>query len=110
MMPGMNPKMMKQAMKRMGIKQEEVEAEEVIIKTSEGDIIFKNPEVSKVDAMGQETWQVIGDYDVVETSKFNEDDVKTVVDQAGCSEDEAREALEKSDGDLAAAILDLKKE
>lgn len=106
----MNPKMMKQAMKRMGIKQEDIEAEEVIIKTAEGDIIFRNPEVSKVDAMGQETWQIIGQYDVVENTKFSEDDVKTVVEQAGCSKDEAREALEKNNGDLAAAILDLKKE
>ena len=38
-MPGMNPRMMKQAMKRMGIQQQDIEATEVIIKTPAKDVL-----------------------------------------------------------------------
>jgi nascent polypeptide-associated complex subunit alpha len=38
----------------------------------------------------------------------NDEDVKIVADQAGVSEDAAREALMTSGGDLADAILKLK--
>ena len=51
---------MEQAMRRMGIQQKEIDAEEVIIKCSDKDIIIQKPSVSKVDMMGQETYQVIG--------------------------------------------------
>ena len=107
-MPGMNPKMMKQAMKRMGIKQEEIEATEVIIRTPEAEIIILNPQVSKVNAMGQETYQVVGEAHVREkTTEINEDDIKTVMEQADCDEKTAKEALERVKGDIAEAILEL---
>jgi len=57
--------------------------------------------------MGQESLQISGDIEEIEAEKFTKDDVKTVVDKANCSENEAREALEKSNGDLAEAILSL---
>ena len=38
MLPGMNPRKMQQMMKQMGIKQVEIEATEVIIKTEEKNI------------------------------------------------------------------------
>ena len=60
MIPGMNPRMMKQAMKRMGIQQQEIEATEVIIKTADKEIIITDPSVSKVNMMGQQTWQIAG--------------------------------------------------
>ena len=108
MMPGMNPKMMKQAMKRMGIKQEEIEATEVIIKTQDSEIVILNPQVSKVNAMGQETYQVVGEAHVREKiTEINDDDIKTVMEQANCDEIKAKEALESSKGDIAEAILAL---
>ncbi|MCK5283166.1 MAG: nascent polypeptide-associated complex protein [Nanoarchaeota archaeon] len=110
MMPGMNPRMMKQAMKRMGIKQEEIEATEVIIKTPEKEIIISEPSVSKVNMMGQETWQVAGEAverDINSEPEINEEDINTVVEQTGVSEDKAREVIEKHKGDLAAAIMEL---
>ena len=55
MIPGMNPRDMQRAMKRLGIKQEEIDAREVIIRTSDKEIIIQNPQVSKVNMMGQET-------------------------------------------------------
>jgi nascent polypeptide-associated complex subunit alpha len=106
MMPGMNPRMMKQAMRRMGIESEEIEAKEVIIKCEGKDILIRNPQVSIVSAMGQKTFQIVGDPE--EVSATSEEDIKTVMDQANCSYDKAKEALRESEGDLAAAILHLK--
>jgi nascent polypeptide-associated complex subunit alpha len=112
MMPGMNPRMMKQAMKRMGIQQVEVDATEVIIKTPEKNIIISNPSVSKVNMMGQQTYQVVGEEreeSVSTKPEINEEDIKTVMEQAGVDEAKAKEAIENHDGDLAAAIMELKK-
>lgn len=111
MIPGMNPQMMKQAMKRMGMKQEEIDATEVIIKTPDKDIIVQNPQVSKLNMMGQDTIQVVGD--IIEREKetapeINEDDIKTVMDQTGATEEQAKAAIEETEGDLAEAIMKLK--
>ena len=103
----MNPKMLKDAMKKMGIKQEEIPATEVIIKTPDKDLIIRNPQVSKVVAMGQETIQITGEIEEVAAAKFSEDDVKTVSEQAKVSKEKAKKALEQTNGDLAQAILDL---
>lgn len=103
----MNPRNMNKMMKRMGIQQVEIDAIEVIIKTSESELIFRNPQVSKVNMMGQDTYQIIGEAEERSLSKFSDEDVKTVSEQAKVDEDKAREALEKSDGDLAKAIMDL---
>ena len=110
MFPGMNPREMQKAMKRMGIKQEEIDAQVVIIKTADKDLIIKNPQVSKVNMMGQESFQISGEIEEVEKeedAKVNEDDVATVIEQTGCSREEAVEALEQCNGNLAEAILKL---
>ena len=52
MLPGLNPTDMQKAMKRLGIRQEEIDAQEVIIKTSDRNILIKNPHVSKVNMIG----------------------------------------------------------
>src|SRR3989338_2631490 len=109
MFPGINPRMMKQAMKKMGIKQEEIDAEEVIIRTKEKEIVIRNPSVSKVNMAGQETYQISGEEE--ERSRqieISEDDIKTVMEQTGCNEEEARKAIEQANGDLAEAIIKLK--
>lgn len=111
MMPGINPRMMRQAMKRMGIQQTEIDAEEVIIKTKESEIVITEPQVSKVNMMGQETFQIVGN--IHERAKSAEaeisrDDIKTVAEQADVSEKEAEKALKEARGDIAAAIIKLK--
>lgn len=111
MIPGMNPRKMQQMMKRMGIQQVEIDATEVIIRTPDKELVIADPQVSKVNMMGQETIQVIGDIEEREietTPEISEDDVKTVMDQANVDEDKAKNALEESQGDIAAAILKLK--
>jgi len=107
MIHGMNPKMLKQAMKRMGMKQEEIPAVEVIIKCKDKEIIITNPVVTKVDMMGQENFQISGQIHKRDLELFDQDDIKTIIDQTSCSEEKARETLKK-EGDLAKTILKLK--
>jgi nascent polypeptide-associated complex subunit alpha len=103
-----NPKQMKKMMKQMGIDMEEIEAEEVIIRTRGEELVFKNPSVTKVSARGVETFQVAGSYEVVERKpEISDDDVRLIMEQANVSEEEARRALEESNGDLAEALMKL---
>ena len=108
----MNPREMQKAMKRLGIKQEEIDAEIVIIKTAGKDFVINNPQVSKVNMMGQETFQIAGEITEVDKegkAEISNDDVMTVAEQAGCTKDEAILAIEESNGNLAEAILKLQK-
>ncbi|WP_049926433.1 nascent polypeptide-associated complex protein [Halopiger goleimassiliensis] len=117
---GLNPRKMEQMMQQMGIDVDEIDAEEVIIRTEEHDLVFNDPEVTKMDARGQETYQIIGSPEQVESGAAGggdagseadagvpDEDVELVAERAGVDEDAAREALEENDGDLAAAIADL---
>jgi nascent polypeptide-associated complex subunit alpha len=128
---GMNPRKMKQMMKQMGIDVTELDAEEVVIRTADEELVFSDVQVTRMDAQGQETYQVVGDPEVhaadVSTGEtagavgsgedavagdapdesVPEDDVELVATRAGASKSDAREALEAEDGDLAAAIARL---
>jgi nascent polypeptide-associated complex subunit alpha len=111
MIPGMDPRAMKAAMRKLGMQQQDLDATEVVIKLRGGhEIVMQNPTVAKVTMMGQETFQLSGEYVEKETRNnaqplFTEDDVKTVVEQAMAPEAEATAALVKTDGDIAAAIM-----
>lgn len=109
MMPGMNPRQMQQMMKKMGIKQDEIPATEVIIRTADTEYVIDNPQVSKVNMMGQTSFQVVGELrerEKISEVPISEEDVATIVEQVGCSADDARAAL-KETGDLAEAIVKL---
>lgn len=112
MFPGVNPRQMQQMMKKMGINQQELDdVEEVIIRCRSKDIVIAEAQVSKVNMMGQETWQVVGKAQERSRStmpEISDADVQTVVEQCGCTVEKAKAALEKHQGDLAAAILGLK--
>ena len=113
MMPGMNPRKMQQMMKQMGIQQVDIPATEVIIKTAYKEIIITNPSVAKVNMMGQENFQISGNVEERELSTapdISEDDVKTVMEQANVSEEQAKAAIEGAEGDLAEAIMSFNKE
>ncbi len=126
----MNPRKMKQMMKQMGIDVTELDVEEVVIRTDEEDLVFDGPQVTRMDAQGQETYQVVGEPESVESGAggsgagsaaelttddesggsgvaIPEDDVMIVAERAGVSEEDAIEALEAEEGDLAAAIARL---
>ena len=109
-MMGMNPRKMQQMMRKMGIAQVEIDATEVIIKCPDKEIVISNPQVSKVNAMGQETFQIVGDIEersLDTTPEINEEDIKTVMEQANVSEEIAKSKLEENKGDLAKTIIDL---
>jgi len=107
MFGGMNPKKMAGMMKQLGISQEEIPAEKVVIEKADGKIVINNPSVQKIKMQGQESFQIAGDISEQEAVKFNEDDVKQIVEKTGKSEDESRRVLDEVDGDLAEAILKL---
>ncbi|MBW2987279.1 nascent polypeptide-associated complex protein [Candidatus Woesearchaeota archaeon] len=113
MIPGMNQRKMQQMMRKMGMQQVNIPAEVVIIRTAEQEYVFDSPEVSKVNVMGQETFQIVGKpviRELEEDIQIPEDDIKTVMDQAGVSKEQAEEALKNTKGDIAQAIMALKKE
>ena len=102
-----NPKQLQAAMQRMGVKQEDIDAQEVIIKTPDADLIIQNPHVVKVNMMGQESFQITGQVQEKRSVQVSEEDIQTVVDQTGASTEKAKEALEKNKGDIAQTILEL---
>lgn len=104
-MMNINPKQLEQAMKKLGVKQEKIDAYEVVIKTKDKNLVIRDPEVMKVNMMGSESLQITGS--IEEEKNITEDDVNTVASQANVSKEKARQALEKNNGDLAAAILEL---
>ena len=103
MFPGLNPKKMQQIMKQMGMGQEEIDASKVIIEKEDGKIIIDEPSVVKISMQGQDTFQISGK---IREESSEQDDVKTIIEKTGCTEEQAKETLEKT-GDLAEAILEL---
>jgi len=117
---------MQQMMDQFGIDLTEIDAEEVVIKTADEELVFTDAEVQKMDAQGQATYQIIGSpesrprgegtseggdeadadtgADAGESSAVEPQDVEIVAQRTGTTEDQAREALEATDGDLAAAV------
>lgn len=109
----MNPRMMKQAMKKMGMAQEDIDATEVIIRCPDKEIVITEPAVAKIKAMGSEQFTVSGNVHERELETIpviDEEDIKTVAEQANVDEEKARDALESAEGDIAKAILELKGE
>jgi nascent polypeptide-associated complex subunit alpha len=106
MFPKVNPRQMKKMMRQLGMEMEELEAEEVVIKLRDGEIVIRDPHVNVVKAQNQKTYQITGGE--VMKQEIPEDDVKLVASQAGVGEDAALKALEDADGDLAKAIMRLK--
>ncbi|MBI2549190.1 nascent polypeptide-associated complex protein [Candidatus Woesearchaeota archaeon] len=111
MFPGMNARKMEQMMRKMGIQQVEIPAKQVVMTLEDKELVFLDPQVSKVNMMGQITYQLIGE--VEERSlevAIKEEDIQTVMEQADVDAATAKEALRTAHGDLAAAILALRNE
>lgn len=108
----MNPRDVQRAMKQLGVKQVEIPATEVIIRTKDKDIIIREPSVQKVNMMGQESFQITGE--VVEqirssAPEISEEDIKTVMEQASVERKTALQSIQDANGDLAEAIMNLNK-
>ncbi|HEV2230981.1 MAG TPA: nascent polypeptide-associated complex protein [Thermoplasmata archaeon] len=129
MIPGgpRNARQMQMMMRRLGMTSEPIEGvEEVIVRTRESEHVFRAPEVTVVTVQGVRTYQVVGDPEIRPRSAGGpgpgptdraaapaapsgppEDDIALVMEQAGVERSEAIEALRRSNGAPAEAILAL---
>lgn len=128
---GMSPKQMARMMKKMGIDQTDLEGvKEVIIRFADKEWVISNPQVTVIKQSGAETYQVGGskiervlsgttsatssDADIVEEASAPEieipmEDAALVAGQTGVDIETAKQALKETGGDLAAAILKLRR-
>lgn len=121
---GLNPRKMQKMMEQMGIDVTELDVSSAVLRLDDGsELVFDSPDVTRMDARGQETYQVVGSPEerdaadpaggeaegeagTTETDDdgIPDDDIALVAEQSGASTAAAREALETTGGDLAAAI------
>lgn len=111
-------------MQKMGMKVDEVEGvRQVVIRTASREIVIDSPSVTAITVQGQKMYQVAGgrvsESGAPATSKpvpapapaapaIPDEDIQLVASQTGKSPEEARAALEQTQGDLAKAILKLR--
>ena len=104
----MDPRQLQRMMQQMGIKTEKIDAKRVIIEKEEERLILNNPSVVKMQAQGESSFQIT--CDSVEVKPIiPAEDVDLVMKQASVSKDTALSALEETNGDVAEAIMKLKK-
>lgn len=103
-------------MQKMGMDTKSLDdVRDVTIRTSDRKIIIEKPQVMSIVMQGQNMYQITGgtirEETITSETKVTipEEDVKMVAEQANVSMDNAKEALEGSGGDLAEAIVSLKK-
>ncbi len=109
----MNDRQMKQAMKKMGIKQEVLDGvTEVIIRTKDKELVITDAEVICVEMGGSKSYQVSGaeqerplGSEGPSAPVFPKEDIELVMSQTGCDMEKAVEALTAAEGQPAEAIL-----
>ncbi len=110
----MNSREMRRLMRQL--KAKEIDAYELIIKARDGEYIIENPQVMMMEVQGQKMLQVVGEMKKVEggveekeeeKEEFNREDVELVMQQTGCSEEEAINALREVNGEPAEAIISI---
>ncbi|MCD6488639.1 MAG: NagC family transcriptional regulator [Desulfurococcales archaeon] len=117
MFPGVSPRELKRMLKRMGINVKELKnVNRITLETNEKVFIIEDPQVLMFDSGKQKIFQIIANRIIEETApmeskkealeiSLSDEDIKFVAEQAGVSLEKAREALIKTKGDLAEAIL-----
>jgi nascent polypeptide-associated complex subunit alpha len=115
---GLNPKLLSQQMKQLGISLEELtDVEQVVIRTADYELVFEDAAVTVMDTQGSKMYQITGtpikrpraeaEVEAAPELSISEEDVAIVMEKAGCSEEEARATLTETNGDLAEAIFRL---
>lgn len=109
MIPGMNPRKMKQMMKQLGMDVRPIDdVQEIVITTPSGRYVFDQAEVAIMKMQGVTTWQITGEARFEEAAvSIPDEDVSLVAEQANVPVEAARKALEESNGDIADAIMKL---
>ena len=104
-------------MQKMGMEAKPIDnVVDVTIRTADKSIVIDGPTVMSIMMQGQTMFQIAGgtvreERSVQETkAAIPEADVQLVAQQANVSLEEAKKALELSGGDLAQAIVSLKRE
>ncbi|MCL1904833.1 MAG: nascent polypeptide-associated complex protein [Methanomassiliicoccaceae archaeon] len=110
----MNPRQMKQAMKKMGIRNTELkDVSEVIIRMPNEELVFSCPEVTLMEVQGTKTYQITGEPESRPIGAVDEDtgvvipseDIELVMSQTGCDRAAAVSALQECNGQPAEAII-----
>ncbi len=104
-------------MRQMGVKMEEIRnVSKVVIFSEGGEIVITGPQVTKTRMMGQTMYQIAGGEEAQKASgegaaagprPISEEDIDLVASQAMTSREKARQALIKTNGDIAEAIISL---
>ena len=102
---------MAQMMKQMGVDMDELDADKVEVHIGREKLVFNNPSISRIDAQGNEIFQLQGNYSKEEKSSEQEEsvaeeDIDLVVEKTGASREDAEEALKNSE-EVADAIMEL---
>jgi nascent polypeptide-associated complex subunit alpha len=125
----MSPKQMARMMKKMGIEQKEVDGvKEVIIRFADKEWVISNAQVTMIKQAGSESFQVAGsrterglsggvvgkseespEPEIEKKIEVPMEDAALVASQTGVDIQVAKQALEETEGDLAAAILKLRR-
>lgn len=103
----MDQKKVQEMMKKLNMNIRELEAEEVIIKTKDKNIIISRPDVMITDMMGKEVYQISGE--VSESETISDKDIEMVMERTGKDRDIVVKKLEELNNDLARAIMELKR-
>lgn len=123
---GMSPRAVARMMKQMGIEQQDVTGvKEVIFRFSDKEWVISEPQVLLVKQAGSESYQVSGTrmerglttsgdgedtaLEPVKEIEIPMEDAALVAAQTGVDIEVAKDALRETGGDLAAAILKLRR-
>lgn len=122
---GFSPKQMARMMKKMGIEQKEIAGvSEVIFRFDDKEWVVANPQVTMIKQSGVESYQVAGgrierarsresteiqERDKPQETEIPMEDAALVAGQTGVDIEMAKQALIETQGDLAAAILKLRR-
>jgi len=107
-----NIKEMKKMLKRYGIEVQELPEVRSVVLSAEGyEIVVKDPQVAVLNVGQQKVIQIIcsglerREKERKPQVEISEEDINFVMEQTGASREEVLEALSKSGGDIAKAIL-----
>ena len=122
---GMSQKQLARMMKKMGLEQTDLKGvKEVIIRFEDNEWLISNPQVALIKQAGTESYQVSGTKTerglttdqlsgetetLVKEIEIPIEDAALVAGQTGVDIEAAKQALIETEGDLAAAILKLRK-
>jgi nascent polypeptide-associated complex subunit alpha len=108
MLGSIDPRKMQAMMKQMGIKQEEILAERVVIEKADSKIVIEPAQVQRIVMQGQTSFQIAGEVrEETKAEGMKEEDINLVAEKTGASLEDARKALEEAKGDIAEAIMNL---